>query len=181
MAASLGQAPTASPTGRGHEQAPACLTGRMAAASPKNATECIVCRIIDGDLAAQVVHRDETLIAFLDHRPVFPGHVLVAPIEHVPDLNALEPTLMQPLMSMAQRISLAQQAALDAEGSFVAINNIVSQSVPHLHVHVVPRRFKDGLRGFFWPRTKYAEGQDAETARLLREALSASGAIDDAV
>lgn len=138
----------------------------------EDAATCVVCRIVSGDLEAQVVFRDETLVAFLDHRPVFPGHVLVCPVEHVPDLNHLDTALMQPLMAMAQRVSLAQQQVLEASGSFVALNNIVSQSVPHVHVHVVPRRFKDGLRGFFWPRTRYAPGQDAEVAALLRGALA---------
>ena len=115
-------------------------------------------------------------LAFLDVRPVFPGHVLLVPREHHQTLPDLPPGLVEPLFSRAQRLAMAVPDAMGATGSFVAMNNTVSQSVPHLHVHVVPRRPKDGLRGFFWPRTKYEGGDEemAETAEAIRVQLRAS-------
>ena len=116
-----------------------------------------------------VARTDET-IAFLDHRPVFKGHVLLAPARHVDTLLDLPDDLMVPLLTMAQRIAAAIGAALGAQGTFVAMNNVVSQSVPHLHVHVVPRTKGDGLRGFFWPRTTYADGEmEAYAERIAAE------------
>lgn len=135
----------------------------------------IFCRIIAGELDAEVVDRTDDLIAFLDHRPVFKGHVLIAPLVHVDTLLDLPQPLLEPLMIMAQRVAVAVQEGLGAQGSFVAVNNTVSQSVPHLHVHVVPRTKGDGLRGFFWPRTKYAGDEQAAYGQLLREALGPSG------
>ena len=132
----------------------------------------VVCAIVAGNLDAEIVHRDDGLIAFLDHRPVFPGHVLVCPIPHIANLNELDTALMGPLLALCRRISLAQQAALGAGGNFVALNNIVSQSVPHVHLHVVPRRPHDGLRGFFWPRRRYADDEGAQVAAALRAALT---------
>ncbi len=132
----------------------------------------VVCQIVSGELDAAVVARTEELIAFLDHRPVFKGHVLISPIHHVDNLLDLPPDLMTPLLTMAQRVAAAVVDVLGAEGSFVAINNVVSQSVPHLHVHVVPRTKGDGLRGFFWPRTKYEDGEIEEYAKLISEALA---------
>ncbi|GAA3611536.1 HIT family protein [Microlunatus ginsengisoli] len=131
----------------------------------------VVCRILRGELAAAVVWRDEQLLAFLDHRPVFKGHVLVSPTRHVSNLLDLPAELFAPVLGLAQRVAAALPAALGAQGSFVAINNVVSQSVPHLHVHVVPRTKGDGLRGFFWPRTTYADGEIEAYAQLIREAL----------
>lgn len=131
----------------------------------------VVCQIVAGELGAAVVTRTPELIAFLDHRPVFKGHVLVSPVVHVPTMLELDEDLMAPLLTLAQRLARAQEEVLGAEGSFVAINNVVSQSVPHLHLHVVPRRRKDGLRGFFWPRTRYAEGEAAQLAADLAAAL----------
>ena len=131
----------------------------------------IFCQIIAGELATAEVWRDDQVVAFLDHRPVFKGHVLVCPTRHVETLLDLPDDLMVPLFSVAQRIAAAMAPAFGAEGTFVAINNVVSQSVPHLHVHVVPRTKGDGLRGFFWPRTRYADGEEAEHAERLREAL----------
>lgn len=125
----------------------------------------IVCQIAAGELAAAVVARTEDVVAFLDHRPVFKGHVLVAPVAHVDTLLDLPTELMVPVLSMAQQVATALGAALGAQGTFVAVNNVVSQSVPHLHVHVVPRSRGDGLRGFFWPRTKYASDEEAESVR----------------
>lgn len=131
----------------------------------------VICDIVAGRLDAEVVWRDETVIAFLDHRPVFKGHVLLAPVEHVATLTDAPAELIAPLFLQVQRFADAMVAGLAADGSFTAVNTVVSQSVPHLHVHVVPRRRKDGLRGFFWPRTKYADGEAAEYAGRLRSAL----------
>jgi histidine triad (HIT) family protein len=132
----------------------------------------IVCQIVSGELDAAVVNRTDEVVAFLDHRPVFKGHVLVAPTHHVDTLLELPTALMEPLLTTAKRVAAALREALGAQGSFVAINNVVSQSVPHLHVHVVPRTKGDGLRGFFWPRTTYAEGEIEAYAQLLRDALA---------
>ena len=132
----------------------------------------IVCQIVRGDIEAAVVHRDEQVVAFLDHRPVFKGHVLVAPVEHVDTLLELPPALMVPVVSTAQRVARALGHALGAQGTFVAVNNVVSQSVPHLHVHVVPRSKGDGLRGFFWPRTTYQGDEMTSYARRIADALS---------
>lgn len=132
----------------------------------------LVCGIVGGDVQAAVVHRDAHTVAFLDHRPLFKGHTLVCPVEHVDTLTDLPPHLVAPLFSAVQRVAEAMVDALGAEGSFTAINTVVSQSVPHLHVHVVPRTKGDGLRGFFWPRQKYTEGEAERYAALLREALN---------
>ncbi len=132
----------------------------------------MICGIVQGALPAAVVLRTNEVIAFLDHRPVFKGHVLVAPIVHVDTLLDLPPELMQPVVTAAQQVAAAIVAGLGAQGTFVAVNNVVSQSIPHLHVHVVPRTRGDGLRGFFWPRTKYADGEMTGYAQLIRENLS---------
>ena len=133
----------------------------------------IACEIIEGRLAAEIVLRTPDVIAFLDHRPVFKGHVLVCPTRHVDTMLDLPAELVVPLFDACRRIAAAMTTALGAQGTFVAVNNVVSQSVPHLHVHVVPRSKGDGLRGFFWPRTTYADGEAAAYATLLREALAA--------
>ena len=117
---------------------------------------CLFCRIASGDVPATVVYENEFTLTFLDHRPLFPGHCLVVPKEHYETLADLPKSLVGPVFETVQLLSRAVESALAAEGSFVAMNNRVSQSVPHLHVHVVPRKKKDGLKGFFWPRTKYA-------------------------
>lgn len=109
---------------------------------------------------------EPAVVAFLDRRPVFKGHVLVVPRGHVATLTDLPAPLIEPLFGAVQRVAGAVVAAVRADGTFVAVNNVVSQSVPHLHVHVVPRRRKDGLRGFFWPRTTYDD--DAEMARYAQ-------------
>jgi len=133
---------------------------------------CPFCAVVDGDQPAGVVLDDEVAVAFLDHRPVFKGHVLVVPRVHVETLTDLPVDAVGPFFERVQRVAAAVQDGLDADGTFVAMNNIVSQSVPHLHVHVVPRNRKDGLRGFFWPRQKYAdEAEMASYADRLREAL----------
>ena len=132
----------------------------------------VICQIVGGELDAAVVARNEQVIAFLDHRPVFKGHVLVAPTRHVDTLLSLPSDLMVPLFTMTQRIGSAIPEALGAQGTFMAINNVVSQSIPHLHVHVVPRTKGDGLRGFFWPRTRYGAGEVEKYAQLISEALA---------
>jgi histidine triad (HIT) family protein len=131
----------------------------------------VICQIVNGELDAAVVAHDQEVIAFLDHRPVFKGHVLVAPTRHVETLLSLPGELMVPLLTMTQRIAVAIGTALGAQGTFVAINNVVSQSIPHLHVHVVPRTKGDGLRGFFWPRTHYATGEIERYAKLITQSL----------
>ena len=132
----------------------------------------LVCGIVAGDIDTEIVYRDDHVIAFLDHRPVFKGHVLVCPVAHVATFTDLPPSLIEPLFGAVQRVAAAVVEALGAQGSFTAINTVVSQSVPHLHVHVVPRSKGDGLRGFFWPRTRYAHGEAAEFAARLREVLA---------
>ena len=125
-------------------------------------TGCTFCGIVAGDVPAAVVLDEPELVAFLDVRPVFRGHVLLVPRTHVVTLPELPASLRDPFLAAAQRLAAAVVEGLGAQGSFVAINNTVSQSVPHLHLHVVPRTKGDGLRGFFWPRTGYAD--DAERA-----------------
>jgi histidine triad (HIT) family protein len=124
------------------------------------ADRCVFCSIASGDLDADVVLADEVGVAFLDHRPVFKGHCLLATRDHVATLPDLPEKLVGPFFDRARLLAGAVEKALEADGTFVAINNKVSQSVPHLHVHVVPRRRKDGLRGFFWPRTKYESAEE---------------------
>jgi histidine triad (HIT) family protein len=133
---------------------------------------CVFCRIATGEQGADVVLDDAAFIGFLDIRPVFPGHVLLVPRSHHRTLAELPVEQVGPLFERAQRLSVAVPDAMDATGSFVAVNNVVSQSVPHLHVHVVPRRPKDGLRGFFWPRVSYDDDAHRRgTAARIREAL----------
>lgn len=132
---------------------------------------CLFCAIARGEEPADLVLQTEQVVAFLDIRPVFKGHVLVAPREHHVTLPELPGRLLVPLFGAVQRVGAAVLDALDAHGSFMAVNNTVSQSVPHVHVHVVPRRRKDGLRGFFWPRSRYGPGEAAEHAERLRAAL----------
>jgi histidine triad (HIT) family protein len=124
------------------------------------ARPCAFCGIVKGETAASFVLKGEQVCAFLDTRPVFKGHVLVVPAEHVPDFHLLPEAEMGPFFAAVRRVSRAVEAALEADGTFVALNNKISQSVPHLHVHVIPRRKGDGLRGFFWPRIRYES--DAE-------------------
>jgi histidine triad (HIT) family protein len=133
---------------------------------------CLFCAIVAGTEPACVVLETDETLAFLDVRPLFPGHTLLVPKVHHETLMDLPPALLDPLFAQAQRLAGAMETGLGAAGSFVAINNRVSQSVPHLHVHVVPRNRKDGLRGFFWPRTKYGSPEEAEAvAARLRSAL----------
>src|SRR5215475_14220822 len=128
------------------------------------AEKCIFCEIAAGRLAAPVVFESDRFLAFLDHRPVFPGHCLLIPRDHYPTLPDLPTADTGPLLGHAAKLCSAIEKAMGAQGTFVALNNRVSQSVPHLHVHIVPRRQKDGLRGFFWPRTRYAS--DAQAAAV---------------
>lgn len=135
--------------------------------------DCVFCSIVAGDTPADLVLDEPDLVAFLDRRPVFKGHVLLVPRQHVDTLLDLPADLHAPLLGATQRLAAAVVDALGAQGSFVAMNNVVSQSVPHLHVHVVPRTKGDGLRGFFWPRTTYASEQEsAEYAGRIAEALA---------
>ena len=130
------------------------------------------CAIVGGEAEADLVLETEELLGFLDRRPVFKGHVLLVPREHVETLPDLPSSLRDPFLAAGQRLATAMVEGLGAQGSFVALNNTVSQSVPHLHLHVVPRTKGDGLRGFFWPRTRYADAEEsASYAARLRAAL----------
>jgi histidine triad (HIT) family protein len=136
------------------------------------AAECLFCRIAAGREDAAIVFDDDRAVAFLDHRPLFPGHVLLVPRLHVETLPELPGDLVRPIFEVVQKLCVAVEKALGAAGTFVAINNRVSQSVPHLHVHVVPRKHKDGLRGFFWPRGKYRDAEELESVRMaVRNAI----------
>jgi histidine triad (HIT) family protein len=133
---------------------------------------CRFCEIIAGQRSADIVLDEEHAVAFLDGRPLFPGHTLLVTRQHIESLDELPDHLLEPLFAAARRLSIAVRTAVDAHGTFVAINNKVSQSVPHLHIHVVPRRQRDGLRGFFWPRHNYEdERHRAQTADAIRRAL----------
>jgi histidine triad (HIT) family protein len=135
--------------------------------------ECEFCQVVRGEIIRYVVLEDDTSLGFLDERPLFPGHVLLIPREHYETLVDLPPRLVAPLFANARLLARAVEEALGAQGSFVAINNRISQSVPHLHVHVVPRRKKDGLKGFFWPRNPY---KNEEHRQMVQETLR--GAIE---
>ena len=130
--------------------------------------QCVFCKIAIGDLPGYVVHKDSNSIAFLDNRPLFPGHVLLCPQSHYETLTDVPPDLATNLMIKTQLLTRAVEGALDAEGSFLAVNNRVSQTVPHLHIHIVPRRRRDGLRGFFWPRQNY---RDSDAMEAVRDAI----------
>jgi histidine triad (HIT) family protein len=130
---------------------------------------CKFCGIIRGELQTTVVFEDNLSLAFLDHRPLFPGHCLLVPKEHYETLIDLPSNLIGPLFTNVQLIAHAVEVGMAAEGTFVAINNHISQSVPHLHVHIVPRRKGDGLKGFFWPRHPYKDQNELrETQRILQ-------------
>ena len=119
--------------------------------------DCVFCQIASGHLNAQIVYEDDESFAFLDIQPLFPGHVLLCPREHYETLTDLPPNLAGPMMVTTQMLARAVESAMDADGTFIAVNNKVSQTVPHLHIHVVPRRRRDGLKGFFWPRVPYRD------------------------
>ena len=132
---------------------------------------CIFCAIVAGEAEAEIVHADELAVGFLDQRPLFHGHVLLVPRDHHETLADLPAEQVGPLFELVQRLSVAVRDGMGAKGSFVAMNNKVSQSVPHFHVHVVPRTKGDGLRGFFWPRTKYKDEQMAAAGAAIRKQL----------
>ena len=133
---------------------------------------CLFCRIVAGEVAAEAVFEDDLTLAFLDHRPLFPGHCLLIPKTHYETLADLPEDLIGPLFGTARLLAGAVEQGMESDGSFVAINNRVSQSVAHLHIHIVPRRKKDGLRGFFWPRQKYESAAEMERVRdTLRAAI----------
>jgi histidine triad (HIT) family protein len=134
---------------------------------------CLFCSVVSGATKAVVVYEDKDSLVFLDHRPLFPGHCLVVPRVHSETLLDLPHDDVGPFFLRVQLIARAVEAAMEAEGNFVAMNNRVSQSVPHLHVHVVPRKRKDGLKGFFWPRTKYKSTEEMiEVGQAISEQLS---------
>jgi histidine triad (HIT) family protein len=141
------------------------------------AKPCVFCEIVSGAKEAQTVYEDAATIAFLDHRPLFPGHVLLVPRAHHELLADLPAEKVGPLFQNARLLSTAVQAALEADGTFVAVNNGVSQSVPHVHVHVIPRRKGDGLKGFFWPRVGYRDEAHLGDvrARIAREMAALAG------
>jgi histidine triad (HIT) family protein len=126
------------------------------------------CQIVDGAVPSHMVFEDDLTLAFLDHRPLFPGHCLLVPKRHYETLLDLPTAMFTPMLANAQLLARAVERGLEAHGSFVAINNRISQSVPHLHIHVVPRRRKDGLKGFFWPRQPY---KDAASILAVQHAL----------
>jgi histidine triad (HIT) family protein len=140
-----------------------------------NDADCLFCRIIAGEVPAFVVLDAPDVFAFLDHRPVFKGHTLVVPRSHVVTLTDLPVPSIGPYFTQVQRVAAAVVAGLGVDGTFVAMNNVVSQAVAHLHVHVVPRVRKDGLRGFFWPRVRYDDDAEAaDYAARIAAALSPS-------
>jgi len=132
--------------------------------------DCLFCEIVKGETNAAKVFEDDISMAFLDHRPLFPGHCLLVPKSHHETLTDLPQKLIAPFFLNAQLLARVVEGALEAQGTFVAMNNRVSQSVPHLHIHIVPRRKKDGLKGFFWPRTKY---EDADHMKEVQEKIQA--------
>jgi histidine triad (HIT) family protein len=135
---------------------------------------CLFCKILSGQIGSLLVFEDDVSLAFLDHRPVFPGHILLIPKAHHETLTDLPADLVGVFFANAQLLARAVELSVAAEGTFVAINNRVSQSVPHLHVHIVPRRRKDGLKGFFWPRHPYKNETDAiEIQCAVRKAVMA--------
>jgi histidine triad (HIT) family protein len=137
--------------------------------------DCVFCAVVGRTTPAAVVLDTDEAFAVLDHRPVFKGHLLVMPRPHVETLADLSPDAVGPLFRWVRRLAVAVETGLGAGGTFVAVNNRISQSVPHLHVHVVPRSKGDGLRGFFWPRTRYAsEAEAADYAERIGAALPAS-------
>ena len=141
--------------------------------SDKTDKACTFCEIIQKK-NGYIVFQDDFAVAFLDKRPLFPGHCLLVPRSHYETLADLPLEHIDPLFRSAQILALAVEKSMDAEGTFVAINNRVSQSVPHLHIHIVPRRKKDGLKGFFWPRNPYKDTKEIETVQTkIRSTLEA--------
>ncbi len=141
-------------------------------------SDCVFDRVISGEVPAHIVHEDEDFVAFLDYRPVFDGHTLIVPRAHFGTLAELPGSMLGPMMEVGRRVAAAQRAVLGTEGAFFALNEIVSQSVPHVHLHVVPRRFGDGLRGFLWPRHRYGtDDEAADLAARLRAAIITADAV----
>jgi histidine triad (HIT) family protein len=141
---------------------------------PPDTNQCVFDQIVSGRATAHVVLDEPDLLGFLDTHPLFAGHTLVIPRRHVGTIAELPPDLLGPLLEAGRRVAAAQRTALACDGTFFALNDVISQSVPHVHLHVVPRRRKDGLRGFLWPRTRYATTDEAdEVATRLRDALPA--------
>ncbi len=138
------------------------------------AGDCGFCAIAAGETEAHVVFEDKSTVAFLDARPLFPGHALLIPREHHETIWDLPDELATRLWENAKTLTVAVREAMGSKGAFVANNNIVSQSVPHFHIHVVPRNPKDGLRGFFWPRRNYREGEAESAAEAIRAAIASS-------
>jgi histidine triad (HIT) family protein len=135
-------------------------------------TGCVFCKILSSELAAHFVERTPTHAVFLDKSPLFRGHCLVVPARHLDTISDVPPDQVGSLFGVVQRVARAVERGLGADGTLVAVNNRVSQSVPHLHVHVIPRHKKDGLRGFFWPRQKYASDDEmADFARRIASGL----------
>lgn len=133
---------------------------------------CRFCEIASREVPAHIVFEDPQVLVFLDARPVFKGHCLVVPRMHWTTLGEMPDAMLAPLFSITRRVASALELGIEADGSFIALNDRVSQSIPHVHVHVIPRRFKDGLRGFFWPRRPYASDTEKdEYARAIRGAL----------
>jgi histidine triad (HIT) family protein len=134
---------------------------------------CAFCRIICGEEKSLIVFEDDVSLAFLDHRPLFPGHSLLVPKNHCETLNDLPAELIEPLFTNARLMARAVEQAMGAEGTFIAINNRISQRVPHLHIHIVPRRKRDGLKGFFWPRNPYKdEAELIKTLKAIQKAVA---------
>ena len=146
---------------------------------PQRDPHCLFCRIAGGEADAAIVLDKPGAVAFLDIRPLFHGHVLLVPRAHHETLADLPEDAVGPLFATAQRLARAVEAAMEAQGTFVAMNNRVSQSVPHFHVHVVPRNPRDGLRGFFWPRTKSEGDEMEEAAEKVRAALGVTSPPGD--
>jgi histidine triad (HIT) family protein len=136
-------------------------------------SSCLFCKAVTGELSARIVFEDKVSLGFLDHRPVFAGHCLLIPKAHYETLTDLPADLIEPFFGNVQLLAQAVESGMEAHGTFVAMNNRVSQSVPHFHVHVVPRRRKDGLRGFFWPRYPYKSDEEADLVQAaIRQAIT---------
>ncbi len=141
--------------------------------SDKFDPNCAFCKILRDPTANHVVYEDESSLAFLDHRPLFPGHCLVIPKSHLETIHQLPDSLLKPFFSTVKMLAAAIELAMQAQGTFIATNNRVSQSVPHFHVHVVPRKKGDGLKGFFWPRGKYKTPEEISAVlSALRSAIA---------
>jgi len=135
--------------------------------------KCKFCDIISGKTASEIVYSDENFVAFLDYKPLFKGHTLLVPRKHFADIYAMDDLTLSKMMKTVTIISMAVERATGSDGTFIAINNKVSQSVPHVHVHIVPRKHKDGLKGFFWPRQSYSEGEEKDYADRIRREVQA--------